>query len=283
MNTTCPPRRHCVTSLFFALCVLVSSVSAQSLLINAYNWTDGNGRDQLFPSSVDHQGFSGPESVIEPGFGNAHSKGADTWLQLNLRWPATKGVVSTQVSKIMILIDEATSFRVESSQNGQSWTLVQNVTWNQDKTNWVTLTVPLVAANHIRFTNLGTSWFHIRTIRVFGKVNQDAQASAFASPGNLVTTESINWLRARLNEGNHPAGVTLARLQALWPAVPFTPNAVPDYFAHISLPDVGTTEWERDSNAAYPHALMYALTDNPVYAQNVMSILDDWGAVGRDF
>ncbi len=112
--------------------------------------------------------------------------------------------------------------------------------------------------------------FHVRSVEV----------TTFKHPGVTHTQSSIDFVKTKIASGEEPwasawKGVQGSRYADLeWQAQPR---------AHVergpyNKPNIGSSEFSSDANAAYLHALQWALTGQDVYAKKAAEILNAWSS-----
>jgi len=107
-----------------------------------------------------------------------------------------------------------------------------------------------------------------------------APPAGFVHPGVLVNRAQLDEIRARVNAGKEPQ-------KSAFEALKTDPHASLTYIAHPretvecgprSNPDIGCKDEQNDSDAAYAQALMWAITQNPSYAENAIKIMNAWSS-----
>lgn len=103
-------------------------------------------------------------------------------------------------------------------------------------------------------------------------------AVAFIHPGISHTQESIDFVKQRLAAGEQPwkdawEKLTISRGASL----SFTPTP----YAHVERgaynnPNIGSSEFSRDTAAAHTQAVLWVLTDDEAHAKKAAEILDAW-------
>ena len=107
-----------------------------------------------------------------------------------------------------------------------------------------------------------------------------AEPASFTHPGVTHTQASIDFVKSKIVPGAEPwasawKGVRSSRYADLeWEAQPR---------AHVergpyNKPNIGSSEFTADANAAYWHALQWVLTDDDVYAKKAAEILNAWSS-----
>jgi len=103
-------------------------------------------------------------------------------------------------------------------------------------------------------------------------------AQKFTHPGMLHSKEDIKMLKAKLKSREQTwmsAWTTLresSQAQLSWQPQPIKVISV----GFFSKPDIGGSAFTKDGNAAYTHAIQYALTGQKEHAQKVIEILNAW-------
>ena len=104
------------------------------------------------------------------------------------------------------------------------------------------------------------------------------ESHAFEHPGILNSKADLAFVKAKVAAGEQPWTDALAKMKAL-------PMASLDYVPKPhkevncgsgSRPDYGCSDEKRDSQAAYLHALIWAVTDDARHAQKSAEILKAW-------
>lgn len=106
---------------------------------------------------------------------------------------------------------------------------------------------------------------------------QPARAE-FTHPGISHSRASIDFVRSRIAAGEQPWASAWKSVQASrYADLDWTPRPR----AHVergpsNRPDIGSSEFTADANAAYVHAICWALTDNAAHARKAAEILNAW-------
>ncbi len=107
-----------------------------------------------------------------------------------------------------------------------------------------------------------------------------APATPFLHPGLLHTREELTFVRRQIAAGEQPWKTAWERLLA-------APSAAPDYAPSprtevvrgaYNNPNIGSSDFSRDSAAAYTQALRWCLTGDEVHARKAVEILNAWSA-----
>ncbi len=111
------------------------------------------------------------------------------------------------------------------------------------------------------------------------KVRRISQSSKkFVHPGISHSQKSIDFIKARIIAGEEPWATA-------WKGVQSSRYADPDWHsqahAHVERgpynnPNIGSSEFTRDAQAAYVQAIQWALTGKEVHAKKSAEILDAW-------
>ena len=111
------------------------------------------------------------------------------------------------------------------------------------------------------------------------KVRRISQSSKkFVHPGISHSQKSIDFIKARIIAGEEPWATA-------WKGVQLSRYADPDWHsqahAHVERgpynnPNIGSSEFTRDAQAAYVQAIQWALTGKEVHAKKSAEILDAW-------
>ena len=105
-----------------------------------------------------------------------------------------------------------------------------------------------------------------------------AVADDFVHPGIAHTRESIDFVQARIAAGEEPWA-------SAWKGVRASRSADPDWrpqpHAHVERgpynnPNIGSSEFTRDADAAYVHGLQWVLTGKVAHAKKAAEILNAW-------
>ncbi|MFK7988817.1 MAG: alginate lyase family protein [Sandaracinaceae bacterium] len=105
----------------------------------------------------------------------------------------------------------------------------------------------------------------------------------FRHPGILLGRAQLNEIAARVEDSAEPwhsafVGARDSRYGARdYRATPYTTVECGSF----NMPNIGCDEEIRDANAAYTQALLWTITDDPVYAENAIAILDAWASTVR--
>ena len=127
----------------------------------------------------------------------------------------------------------------------------------------------------MRFANLIFVVGHLLLMQAWS-----AEFTKFTHPGVTHTQASLDFVKGKVASGAEPwasawKGVQASRYADLeWQAQPR---------AHVergpyNKPNIGSSEFSADANAAYLHALQWALTGNEVYAKKAAEILNGWSS-----
>lgn len=107
-----------------------------------------------------------------------------------------------------------------------------------------------------------------------------APAKPFLHPGLLHTREELAFVQGKIAAGEQP-------WQAAWERLRAASSAALDYQPepHAEVvrgpynnPNIGSSEFSRDSAAAYTHALQWCLKGNEAHARKSAEIIDAWTA-----
>jgi hypothetical protein len=107
-----------------------------------------------------------------------------------------------------------------------------------------------------------------------------APPAGFVHPGVLVNRAQLEEIKKRTADGAEPQKSAFEKLKA-------DPLGSLSYIAKPwktcecgprSTPDLGCKDEQRDSEAAYSQALLWAITGNKAYAQNAINIMDGWSS-----
>lgn len=100
----------------------------------------------------------------------------------------------------------------------------------------------------------------------------------FIHPGMLHNITDLQFLHAKVNAGAEPWAGLWTELKASpaanlnWQPKPIKIVAV----GYYNKPDIGSTDFTNDGNAAYTMALQFAVTKDKAYAQKAIEILNAW-------
>ena len=213
------------------------------------------------------------------------SKLMDDYVQAKMTYPDTKGTVRIKLKAIRLSIasDAPVKFAIDVNNSDDpttgTWTRVLTATntsgLGADKAQQ--FTIPSEPEfKWVRLVNKQGSWMNVHELECLGDIVQDEAASDFKHPGTLWTRETLDLLRSRLDNNNHPAGVTWGQMHELFPAASYTPNAVPLVLTNTTGARLGEAELDADSRAAFENAIMWGITGNTVYADNIKVIAEDW-------
>lgn len=106
------------------------------------------------------------------------------------------------------------------------------------------------------------------------------EPEGFIHPGVTHTQVELDFVKAKIATGEQPWKEAWEDLLASpYADLSWEPRAV----AHVergpyNRPDIGGTFFMRDSNAAYTHALLWALTRKEAHAEKAAEILNDWSS-----
>jgi hypothetical protein len=105
-----------------------------------------------------------------------------------------------------------------------------------------------------------------------------AEPAAFVHPGILNSRFELEHMKAKVAAGEQPWKGAFDRMRALSMA---SLGYAPKPRAQVdcgsgSNPDLGCSDEKRDSQAAYLHALLWAVTGDPAHARKAAEILDAW-------
>src|SRR5687768_10570270 len=140
------------------------------------------------------------------------------------------------------------------------------------------MTTTYIASEHPRcklavMRNLLAAW-----LLTCALVHSTRAADPFKHPGILNSKEQLEFVRARVAAGEQPWTDALAKAKAL-PIASLDYQAKPHEEVNCgsgSRPDYGCTDEKRDSQAAYLHALLWAVTGDERHARKSAEILKAW-------
>jgi hypothetical protein len=107
-----------------------------------------------------------------------------------------------------------------------------------------------------------------------------APAKPFLHPGLLHTREELAFVRQQISAGAEP-------WKSAWGQLLASPLAAPDYApapraevvrGAYNNPNIGSSDFSRDSTAAYTQALRWCLTGDEIHARKAVEILNAWSA-----
>ena len=107
-----------------------------------------------------------------------------------------------------------------------------------------------------------------------------ANSKPFVHPGIAHTDQSLKLIKRKIESNAQPWSNAWAEMQeSLYADLHWQPKAR----AHIARgpynkPDIGSSEFINDGNAAYTHSLLWVITEKEVYAQKAAEILDAWSS-----
>ncbi len=253
----------------------------QRILLHSGGWFDAAGLDQFYASDTTAVGTSAGNASkavngqVNSG-GNATMKDAGSYWQAKIAWPDTSGTVNQQLHYVKIATANTTGFAIDvtdaDTTAGATWTRVYSGTTTGDSQYHQYNFTP-TNANFVRIVKVGSGWLNLKEVDFFGDAVYDSAASQFGVAA-YNTIEGLDELRDRTNNGTHPAGVTLSELQSMWPDQNYTPQAP----TTLITQDAGRNDllFKQDTEAAYGNALMWHITQDTTYAQNVVNIAEDW-------
>ena len=105
-----------------------------------------------------------------------------------------------------------------------------------------------------------------------------AVAADFVHPGIAHSQESIDFVKAKIAAGEEPWATAWKNVQSSRSA---DLGWRPQPHAHVERgpynnPNIGSSEFSRDANAAYVHSLQWALTGKIAHAKKAAEILNAW-------
>ena len=101
--------------------------------------------------------------------------------------------------------------------------------------------------------------------------------TAFRHPGILLNRGQLDFLREKVRGGEQPWASAFERMKTNYGALSWTPRPRPVVeCGSYSRPDNGCTDERDDAVAAYTHALLFHVTQQPAHAQKAREILDGW-------
>ncbi len=105
-------------------------------------------------------------------------------------------------------------------------------------------------------------------------------AAPFVHPGLLHTREELAFVRQKISAGEQPWKAAWERLRAAnSAALDYKPEPRAEVVrGPYNNPNIGSSEFSRDSSAAYTHALQWCLTGNEAHARKAAEIIDAWTA-----
>ncbi len=109
---------------------------------------------------------------------------------------------------------------------------------------------------------------------------RSAESASFTHPGITHTQASIDFVGDKIASGEEPWAAAWKEIQASRYA---DLEWQPQPRAHVergpyNKPNIGSSEFSSDANAAYLHALQWALTGKAVYAKKAAEILNSWSS-----
>lgn len=112
-------------------------------------------------------------------------------------------------------------------------------------------------------------------------------AEAFVHPGILVSKAQLDFVKAKIKAGQQPwLGAYQAMSGNRLASKTYTPHPVPEvkcstgaYITTFASTQAGCPAMRDDSSAVYTQALMWYFSDDPVYAQNAVKIINAWTSV----
>lgn len=260
-------------------------------------WFDAQGREQIIPlpGSPAVCEFSPDDPDYDENYGNGSiaydgSTGGSTtyfkgppgcWYRIDLMAPLSRGTISYELSRIRVA-DAADNKRYhlevcadDTPVDGPWVRVVENALSTGDG-EYQTFDFDPVPSRFVRMINVDGGWLNLKEIDFYGRAIADAPARDFRHPATLVTGPILDLLKKRLDEGTHPTGVTWQELREKWPT-----GYEPQTKDSIYTPFGGSPDDEflrRDGEAAYGRALMWYMTGEQAYADDVVRILDAWSA-----
>src|SRR6266478_24478 len=107
-----------------------------------------------------------------------------------------------------------------------------------------------------------------------------APSAGFIHPGVLLNKAQLDGIKARVAAGTEPQKSAFAALKASkLGALDYTPHPRASVeCGSNSRPDYGCKDEQADSEAAYAQALLWYITDEKVYAENAIKIMDAWSS-----
>ena len=104
--------------------------------------------------------------------------------------------------------------------------------------------------------------------------------AGFYHPGILVNRAQLDFIKAKVASGAQPwKGAFDAAKSSEWGALNYTPHPVPTVeCGPYSKPDHGCKDEQRDSIAAYTHALLWAISGDKAHAEKSIEIMNAWSS-----
>jgi hypothetical protein len=284
------------TTVFLPMLAVNTEASVPpSSLWPAGEWYNGNNH-HLYPSTITATANITDALYIadeNPNLSWAAPGGASVTADLN--WPDPSGSVTLNLRKLRITWPAAVGYRfaVDVSQDQVEWTRVLSATSQAVRPTFDEFTFSGAPGRYVRITNLGQRQIVISEVEFWGTVEQ---GDALIHPGHTINAAQIQIIRDRVAEGRNPWKAAFERqMNSTATSGPFnrslaSRNYQPSAKAVLDIgidgadnTDDGVNDHvvfvEQDGAAAYVQAVAYIVTEDPVYAENVLRILRDWSNV----
>ncbi len=274
------------TKLLF--CLLATNCSAilsvQATMIGG--WYE-DGLQQLFPSdSESNVPNSRPDRAIGhqqnpykySGWAGSPNTDSDSSVTYDLSWPETKGPLELKLSRMRAIwaMGEATPFKIEVQvKEDGPWTLAFEGKTDAEGDNLETYNFPAIPATRARINIPAGASFRMRYVQFYGEVID--HATPFVHPGITITAKDLKRVKELIAAGTQP---NARGFEALSSDSRSEKEVTPKPSQEIVWTAIQTekiqTVFSSDGIAAYQQGLMWALTEDPVYARNVMKLMRAW-------
>ena len=113
-----------------------------------------------------------------------------------------------------------------------------------------------------------------------GKQSENKIPGPFVHPGIAHTDQNLELIKSKIKSGVQPWKDAWTEMQeSHYADIHWQPNAQ----AHIArgaynVPDIGSSEFINDANAAYTHSLLWVLTDREIHAEKAAEIINAWSS-----
>ncbi len=245
-----------------------------------------DGLHQFFPSSVsashnDDKARHAIDTTKADVFKSNSwmgDKSESSWLMCDLTWPDNLGEITLNLRKVKIVWDstQGVEFMIETKGKEGAWKEVYRGKTDDTDNN---LEGYVVEADSVRFLRVvipDGGRPRIRYIQGFGTVTDDSKE--FVHPGMTTTADvaKIKDLVTRGIEPNKKAFEELSEEQKSRKDYSASPEAEIKWTAILT--DKRQVRFGTDCTAAYYQGLMWAITGEKEYAENVLAIMKAWNS-----
>ncbi|GHT67144.1 hypothetical protein AGMMS50239_29800 [Bacteroidia bacterium] len=189
--------------------------------------------------------------------------------------------------KAVIHLENGKEFTVETVNNSSENIYIQSVELNGKNYPFTFIShKDILNGSVLKFTmgkNPNYKYGKEPILRPRDGGDETLAAKPFVHPGMSQTGEDLAYMKQQVQAGKEPWKTAFENLKKAasldFKPVPFTHISVGPYGAN----SIGGREYERSSDAAYNHALMWYITEDKRYADKAIEILNAWSYRLWDF